>query len=82
MSDVDQMIASLEQQRAAIDEAIQALRNVSAAPASKRAGRPATKTGAPKKKRRLSPEGRRHIVEALKRRWAAKRAAQKAAAKK
>jgi len=81
VSDVDQMIASLEQQKVAIDEAIQALRNVSAAPAPKRAGRPATK-GVAKKKRRLSPEGRRHIVEALKRRWAAKRAAQKSAAKK
>jgi hypothetical protein len=31
---------------------------------------------APTKKRRLSPEGRRRIIEATKRRWAAKRAAE------
>jgi hypothetical protein len=42
-----------------------------AAPAPLRAQR--------KRKRRLSPEGRRHIIEALRRRWAAAKAAKKAA---
>ena len=32
-----------------------------------------------KRKRRLSPEGRRHIIEALRRRWAAAKAAKKPA---
>jgi len=45
---------------------------VSAAPLAKRAG----------KKRRLSPEGRRRIAEAVKRRWERQRKAAAAAAKK
>ena len=86
------IIADLEQQRDAIDRALAALQEVggavSAAPA-KRRGRPRkdaiVRTGAATaaKKRVLSPEGRRRIIEATKRRWAAaKKAQQKQTPKK
>jgi hypothetical protein len=77
---IGQIISDLEQQRAAIDRAISALREVSE-PARSTAGtsaRAATKKTPTK--RHLSPEGRRRIIEATKRRWAAKRAADAAAA--
>ena len=71
MNDIDNVISRLEKQRSAIDRALLALREIAgpntpnAQPASQ------SKSG----KRRLSPEGRRRIIEATKRRWAAKRAA-------
>lgn len=93
MADVDNIISDLEQQRDAIERAIEALREIAGggtdAPVkSNRPGRPrgsgsAGVSAAPARtKRRLSPEGRNRIVEALKKRWAAKRVAQKAATKK
>ena len=72
---IDQEIAQLQQARA--------LLSGSAAPVVKRkAGRPkkteavAVPTAKPtrKKKRKLSPEGRKRIAEAVKRRWAAQKA--------
>jgi len=73
---IDQEIAKLQQARA--------LLSGGAAPVAKRkAGRP-RKTAAvaapaakpaKKKKRNLSPEGRKRIAEAVKRRWAAQKAA-------
>lgn len=45
-------------------------------------GRPAKKSAVAGRKRRLTPEGRRRISEALKRRWAARRKSQEKAAKK
>ena len=71
MSDFDGIIASLEQQRAAIERALEALREVSgtSAPATKKRGRPpGKKTGV---KRVLSPEGRAAIIAGAKKRWAA-----------
>jgi hypothetical protein len=69
------IITQLESQRRAIETAISALREVEGSPSesrgattAKRAGRPATRKGG------LTEEGRRRISEALKRRWAAKRA--------
>jgi hypothetical protein len=73
---IDQEIAQLQQARA--------LLSGGAAPVAKRkAGRPrktaavATPAAKPakKKKRNLSPEGRKRIAEAVKRRWAAQKAA-------
>ncbi len=91
MKDVDNIIADLEQQRTAIEKAIAALREIggsAAVPQPRRPGRPvgsgkkAAAAPAPaKKSRRLSPEGRRRIIEALKKRWAEKKAAGKKAAK-
>jgi hypothetical protein len=72
---IDQEIAQLQQARALLSGGV--------APAAKRkVGRPrktvavavpATKPA--KKKRKLSPEGRKRIAEAVKKRWAAQKAA-------
>ena len=69
MNDIDNAISRLETQRSAIDRALLALREISG---------PNTPNTHPvnqskSRKRRLSPEGRRRIIEATKRRWAAKR---------
>lgn len=72
MNDIDKIISQLEQQRAAIDNAISALRTVSGTssqpepsqPAQKRRGRPP---------RRLSADGRKRISEAARKMWAAKK---------
>ncbi len=83
MNDFDGIIATLEQQRAAIQRVLEALREVTGTgfSATKKRGRPpGKKTGA---KRVLSPEGRAAIIAATKRRWAAaKKGQQKPAAKK
>ena len=80
MSDYSKMIAQLEAQKAVLDRALSALREIqgssparaaapapAAAPASKKAAK-APKAG--KKKRRLSAEGRERIIAAAKKRWA------------
>src|ERR1039458_6375356 len=89
LSDVDNIITQLEQQKAAIERAISALRDIGgSAPAAvkkARRGRPPGRpkaaapapAPAPAKKRRLSPEGRKAIIDALKKRWAVKKAAAK-----
>ncbi|MDE3195472.1 MAG: hypothetical protein KGN84_03955 [Acidobacteriota bacterium] len=82
------VIASLEKQKAAIEKALEALRDVEGLGAP-RPGRPkgsgAKRARGPSSNRgRISPEGRRKLAEAMKRRWAVKRAAAtaKKAAKK
>jgi hypothetical protein len=72
------VIEQLEQQKAAIERALAALRDVDAAPAAvvaKRRGRPpGVKSKAPaKRKGGITPEGRKRLSEALKQRWAAKK---------
>jgi hypothetical protein len=69
VNDIDNVISRLERQRSAIDRALLALREISS---------PNTPNTQPvsqskSRKRRLSPEGRRRIIEATKRRWAAKK---------
>jgi hypothetical protein len=74
---IDQEIAQLQQARALLSGSV--------APALKRkAGRPrkteavvvpAAKPATKKRKRKLSPEGRKRIAEAVKKRWAAQKAA-------
>ena len=76
LATIDQEIAQLQQARALLSGA--------AAPAAKRkVGRPrkiaaavmpAAQKPAKKKKRKLYPEGRKRIAEAVKKRWAAQRA--------
>lgn len=80
MNDLSTIITDLERQREAIERALSALREVqgSGAPAvAKKRGRPRKSVDAAPaitKKRILSPEGRRRIIEATKKRWAAVRA--------
>ena len=69
MNDIDNVISRLEKQRSAIDRALLALREISG-PSTANAQPGSQSTS---QKRRLSPEGRRRIIEATKRRWAAKR---------
>ena len=83
-TDFTSIINELQQRAAAIDRALEALRgvggvNVAAAPAKRRGRPPGSKNKTPGTKRVLSPEGRRRIIEATKRRWAAVRKGQKQA---
>jgi hypothetical protein len=78
------VVAQLEKQKAAIDQAIAALRafdegNPATFEAPK-AGRPAKTVKKTGKKRVMSEEGRKRIAEASRKRWAAVRKAAKRAA--
>ncbi len=79
LASVDREIALLKQVRALLigsDVAAPAVKSV--AKAAKAAEKPAeqpAKKAVGKKKRRLSPEGRKRIAEAVKRRWEAQRKA-------
>ena len=87
MTDLQQIINDLEQQKTKIDNALAALRGLGAdAPQRRGPGRPPGKRGPgrpPKKRSTISEEGRQRIAEAQRERWAAKKAAaKKTAAKK
>jgi hypothetical protein len=77
VNDVENVISKLEKQRSAIDRAISALREVTGSLATE----PDAHGKPQRKKRHLSPEGRSRIIEATKKRWAAKRKAQAGAPK-
>jgi hypothetical protein len=65
LAEIDREIAQLQRARALLSG------GTTAAPAPKKAAAvPAEKKAAVKKKRNLSPEGRKRIAEAVKRRWA------------
>ena len=76
MNDIDNAISRLEKQRSAIDRALLALREISGPNTPK--AQPVSQSKS--RRRRLSPDvhnpsgkGRRRIIEATKRRWAAKK---------
>jgi hypothetical protein len=72
IAEIDAQIASLQTARAAIVS----LNTATATPVKGKRGRPKGSTNAPKtaqKKRNLTPEGRKRIADAMKRRWAAQR---------
>jgi len=71
VNDIENVISRLEKQRSAIDRAILALREI-AGPSTSTTQ---TVSQGKSRKRRLSPEGRKRIIAATKKRWAAKRAA-------
>lgn len=81
MSDIPSIIQQLEEKRAAIDNALEALRGVSTEPTARKRGRPkGTQVKAVKpatKKRQLTAAGRKALSANMKRMWAAKRAAPK-----
>lgn len=76
LSAIDAEIARLQQAR----QAVAALEGASPIPQTRR-GRPKGSTNAPqdtrKRKRNLSPEGRKRIQEAMQRRWAERRKSSK-----
>ncbi|HZZ38549.1 MAG TPA: hypothetical protein VFE06_05410 [Acidobacteriaceae bacterium] len=75
--EVKQIVVELEKEIARLKEA-RALLAGAGSGSGKRRGRPPGKARGPKSgKRRLSPEGRKRISDALKRRWAARRKADK-----
>lgn len=69
MSDISNVIARLEKQRSDIDNAISALRNLEA-------NQPLAPKVAdvPRKRRRMSAEARKRIADAVRKRWAEKKA--------
>jgi hypothetical protein len=72
---IQEVIKKLEQQRIAIERALAALREVDAEAESSETAE--TVTAAPRKatkKGGMTPAGRRRLSEALKRRWAARKA--------
>jgi hypothetical protein len=90
--ELTKVIAELRAERAAIDEALAALDRIARATTAKRRGRPPAWLAAtagvisaaseePHKKRSLSPEVRKKMAEAQKKRWAAYRKDQNSAAK-
>jgi hypothetical protein len=76
------IVAQLEHQKAAIERALAALREIGG-PVSESAARPApvpAKTRATRKakrKTRITPEGGARLAEAMRARWAAKKAGSK-----
>jgi hypothetical protein len=70
------IIAKLEQQKRAIERALSALREIEGTGVqSSEETPPAPRKVRAKRKRRISPEGRKRLAEAMKRRWAVKRTA-------
>jgi hypothetical protein len=74
---LNRIIAQLEQQKAAIEHALAALHDVAGIPGTASpASAPSPSQQKPaRRKVRFTPEGRRRLAEAMKRRWAVKRAA-------
>ena len=73
LASVDREIALLKQVRALLVGTASSAPTGKLAEVSKAAAKPAKK--ATRKKRRLSPEGRKRIAEAVRRRWEAQRKA-------
>ena len=71
MNEITNIIRQLEQQQAAIQRALSALREIGGGGAV--ATTKATTKSAGPRKRRLSPEGRKRIADAMKKRWAERR---------
>jgi len=79
---VSEILASIDREIGLLQQARALLGADSAATPGKRRGRPrktASVAAKPAKKRQLSPEGRRRIAEAVKRRWAEQRKASSSA---
>lgn len=72
-----QIIEQLKTERARIDDAINALEQVGGKAA--RRGRGARQSGPTRRKRRLTPEGRKRLSDMMKKRWAERKRRAKAA---
>jgi hypothetical protein len=70
LSDISKVIAQLERQRSSIDTAIAALRGLEGSQQSAASAAPAAR-----KRRPMSAEGRKRIADAVRKRWAEKKAA-------
>jgi hypothetical protein len=74
MNELKDIIASLERQKAGIDRALSALTGIETSPQP--ASSSSTTKSQPGRKRGLTAAGRKRISDALKKRWAAKKAAE------
>jgi hypothetical protein len=82
---VSEILATIDQEIAQLQQARALLTGIAAPAAKRKPGRPrkidvaVTSAAAKpaKRKRKLSPEGRKRIADAVKKRWAAQRAAPK-----
>jgi hypothetical protein len=72
---IREIIDSLERQRRAIENALEALRGVQEGETARTSSAPRSAATTTKRRGGMTPEGRRRLAEAMKRRWAAKRAA-------
>lgn len=77
MTDIDDIVAQLERQRAAIDRAIEALRNVTGQIIATRKSEPKAATA----NRGNNTDGRQRQIEAMRKFWAAKKAGKSAVKK-
>lgn len=73
--EVSRIIAEIDAQIQKLQQARELLSGLSNVGSSKGPGRPKGSKNAGGKKRKLSPEGRKRIQEAMKRRWAERRKA-------
>jgi len=71
MNEIANIISQLESQKAAIEQALEALRDFGETGSI--TPRKSTGKSAPARKGGMTPEGRRRLALAMKRRWAAKR---------
>jgi hypothetical protein len=86
MNGIEGIVKQLEAQRAAIEKALDALRQVGGialpgeAPATKKRGRPAKEAPAAEATRKggMTAEGRERLAESMRKRWAVKRTASQA----
>ena len=73
---MNDIIDRLEEQKSAIERALSALRQIEVSGVQSREEKsPAPRKVRTKRKRRITPEGRKRLAEAMKRRWAVKRTA-------
>lgn len=73
---LNDVIARLEEQKSSIERALSALREIEGSEVQRREeNTPAPRKVRAKRKRLITPEGRKRLAEAMKRRWAVKRTA-------
>ena len=73
---LNHIIARLEEQRSAIERALSALRQIEGSGIQNKVEKsPVPRKVRTKRKRKITPEGRKRLAEAMKRRWAVKRTA-------
>jgi len=73
---LNDIIARLEEQMSAIERALSALREIEGSGVQSRDEKPpAPRKVQAKRKRRITPDGRKPLAETMKRRWAVKRTA-------
>lgn len=73
IAEIDDQISKLQQARHLLAGAEPVKRNGPGRPKGSKNATASTPTGAPAKTRSLSPEGRKRIADAMKRRWAERR---------